>query len=426
MRRLVALCTLCLTVAALGLALRAASRPDLPRVEQVLLRLGPADFGGQASAHVPVERIGLEAREVIVDRRPIEVARFGPVARTNTETLRIPVTLPDSTRSLPDGSFSLLLQSQPNTPADLRRVIQVTRGFFEELSSGWSLVRDPVDGRAAVLRLQATGRPVHRVVLRLDALEPIPARLESRAFDPPSRSHVELSWGVRPSPQARGAVSFKATLACAGTAPTVLLERAVSAGDQPRARWHDERLTIPDGARACRLVLETSAGIGDTARAVWGLPRFVAARPLAHPIERVVLISLDTLRADHLSSYGYPRNTSPRIDASLVARGTTFTDASTTFPITSHAHASLFTGFFRVAQPADGWIRRDTPVRLLAEAVRDAGFETVAFTEGGLVSGEYGFWFGVDRLRERAMHTAERAYGTFADGLDYLRRHPAR
>jgi hypothetical protein len=43
-------------------------------------------------------------------------------------------------------------------------------------------------------------------------------------------------------------------------------------------------------------------------------------------------VSLDTLRADHLSGYGYPRPTSLALDHLVLERGATFTDASTTFP----------------------------------------------------------------------------------------------
>lgn len=56
----------------------------------------------------------------------------------------------------------------------------------------------------------------------------------------------------------------------------------------------------------------------------------------------VVLITIDTLRADHLSCYGYPRPTSPFID-SLAARGTLFRQASSTSPWTPPALASIFT-----------------------------------------------------------------------------------
>lgn len=66
-------------------------------------------------------------------------------------------------------------------------------------------------------------------------------------------------------------------------------------------------------------------------------PREPAARP------NVLLITLDTTRADHLGLYGYPRPTSPHLDA-LASEGAYWTRAYTTATWTLPAHASLFTG----------------------------------------------------------------------------------
>ncbi|MDP6520109.1 MAG: sulfatase-like hydrolase/transferase, partial [Planctomycetota bacterium] len=57
----------------------------------------------------------------------------------------------------------------------------------------------------------------------------------------------------------------------------------------------------------------------------------------------VVLISLDTLRADHLSSYGYGRQTSPRLDA-LAAEGVLFEEACSSSSWTLPAHMTMLTG----------------------------------------------------------------------------------
>ena len=112
----------------------------------------------------------------------------------------------------------------------------------------------------------------------------------------------------------------------------------------------------------------------DVRGAVWSVPRVSA--PVADPrpaIRNVVLISLDTLRADHVSGYGYPRATSPAIDARLIAGGTTFADASTTFPRTDVSHLSLFTSLFPEAQPAPGRVRAGATATMLTESLRDAG-----------------------------------------------------
>lgn len=83
------------------------------------------------------------------------------------------------------------------------------------------------------------------------------------------------------------------------------------------------------GKSACRLALlaaVAAAGCGGPAPTGWN----------------VVLITVDTLRADHLSCYGYPRRTSPFMD-SLAARGTLFREAWSTSSWTPPAMASIFT-----------------------------------------------------------------------------------
>ena len=66
-------------------------------------------------------------------------------------------------------------------------------------------------------------------------------------------------------------------------------------------------------------------------------PEAEAARP------NVVMISIDTLRADHLSAYGYERETSPHIDA-LAERGVLFQHAYSHSPKTAPSHMSILTG----------------------------------------------------------------------------------
>lgn len=58
------------------------------------------------------------------------------------------------------------------------------------------------------------------------------------------------------------------------------------------------------------------------------------------PQQNIILIIIDTLRADHLSCYGYHRNTSPAID-SLAAEGTLWANAQAQAPWTLPAHATI-------------------------------------------------------------------------------------
>ena len=62
----------------------------------------------------------------------------------------------------------------------------------------------------------------------------------------------------------------------------------------------------------------------------------------------VVIVTIDTLRADRVGVYGNPHGLTPNLDA-LAARGVRFADASATVPVTLPSHTSLFTGRYPTA-----------------------------------------------------------------------------
>jgi len=97
-----------------------------------------------------------------------------------------------------------------------------------------------------------------------------------------------------------------------------------------------------------------------------------AARP------DVILVVMDTLRADRLSLYGHHRDTSPRIDA-FAADARVFERAISPAPWTPSGHASLFTGLLPAEHGTDGdYTAFLPPDRCLAERLRDAGYATAA------------------------------------------------
>lgn len=107
--------------------------------------------------------------------------------------------------------------------------------------------------------------------------------------------------------------------------------------------------------------------------------RLLAPAPDAIDRANVLLYVIDALRADRLSSYGYPRATTPRIDQ-LAADGIRFASAYSTGPNTPSSIPGLFTSL--PASEASGRLRRDNPgavAHTLAEKFRDAGYQTAAF-----------------------------------------------
>ncbi|HYS77750.1 MAG TPA: sulfatase [Candidatus Dormibacteraeota bacterium] len=114
----------------------------------------------------------------------------------------------------------------------------------------------------------------------------------------------------------------------------------------------------------------------------------------------VLLVVIDTARADRFSFDGYARQTSPET-AKLAREGVVYEQASTPAPWTLPAHASLFTGLFPSSHGADsGHLRLDERLRTLAEAFHDAGYRTVAYAANPWVGRQYGFDQGFDVYEE--------------------------
>lgn len=94
----------------------------------------------------------------------------------------------------------------------------------------------------------------------------------------------------------------------------------------------------------------------------------------------IVIICLDTLRADHLSCYGYSRKTSPNIDRLLAANGILFKWAISQSSFTLPSHTSLFTSKYVHNHGVDRIERSlDSEEITLAQILRDEGYKTAAF-----------------------------------------------
>jgi len=125
----------------------------------------------------------------------------------------------------------------------------------------------------------------------------------------------------------------------------------------------------------------------------------------------LLLISVDTLRADRLGCYGYERDTSPRIDQ-LAESGVLFENAFSSSPKTTPSHMSILTGLYPRVHNVYMWkmdpggtFRGDTlseNIPTLAEILKDYGYANVAFTGGANVAGRMGFDRGFEIYDEDA------------------------
>jgi arylsulfatase A-like enzyme/Flp pilus assembly protein TadD len=119
---------------------------------------------------------------------------------------------------------------------------------------------------------------------------------------------------------------------------------------------------------------------------------------LAPARPNVLLVTIDTLRADHVGAYGAGFAETPTLDA-LAAEGTRFSRAFASSPLTLPSHAALLTG----RQPHQIGVRHNGMYTLapaeesLPERLRDAGWATGAFVGAWVLAARFGLDQGFDR-----------------------------
>ena len=133
---------------------------------------------------------------------------------------------------------------------------------------------------------------------------------------------------------------------------------------------------------------------------------WINKKPGVFKSPNIILFSADTLRADHLSCYGYFRKTSPNIDA-FAKDSVLFQNAISQAPSTVPAHMSIFTSLtplvhlceFSFSNPHNEILRLDEKIETLPLLLKRNGYLTLGFHEGGGVVGSLGFDKGFDSYR---------------------------
>ena len=123
----------------------------------------------------------------------------------------------------------------------------------------------------------------------------------------------------------------------------------------------------------------------------------------------VILISIDTLRADHVGVYGYYRNTTPNIDSlasqSLVFENVT-TQASYTLPSFMSVFTSLYPSVHLVGQN-DDVSSLNPSITTVTNVLRNNGYYTAAFIDAPYIDSYYGFSKGFNFFDERSVYNGD-------------------
>ncbi|HKI02090.1 MAG TPA: sulfatase [Thermoanaerobaculia bacterium] len=132
-----------------------------------------------------------------------------------------------------------------------------------------------------------------------------------------------------------------------------------------------------------------------------GIGEVASADPGLHTPRRVFLITVDTLRADHMSLYGSPRATSPNLEK-MAATGVAFDRAICQWPKTGSSFAAMFTGLY----PHTTGLTHKAALRIPAEYLtlpeffQENGFKTFGVVSNAVLAAQFGWNTGFDEFQE--------------------------
>jgi len=130
--------------------------------------------------------------------------------------------------------------------------------------------------------------------------------------------------------------------------------------------------------------------------------------------QNILLITIDTLRADHLGCYGYSQIQTPAID-SLAQEGIRFEWAFTPVPITLPSHASILTSLYPYTHGVlnNGEYQLSTSIQTLPHILQSHGFATAAFVGAFVLSKQFGLAQGFDLYDDELSPTGEKINEAF-------------
>jgi arylsulfatase A-like enzyme/predicted Zn-dependent protease len=164
-------------------------------------------------------------------------------------------------------------------------------------------------------------------------------------------------------------------------------------------------MTVPASARPFRLRWWAVAGaVALLAAAAWLAVRFLSAPGRQRPSRdlNVILVTIDTLRADHVGAYGAGLARTPALDA-LAAEGTMFGHCVAQVPLTLPSHTSLLSSTYPTFNQVrdNGGFQAPAELTLLSEVLREQSMATAAFIGAFVLQRKWGLDQGWDLYSDR-------------------------
>ena len=177
--------------------------------------------------------------------------------------------------------------------------------------------------------------------------------------------------------------------------------------DKQQRGWLEARVDLAPVAGGVGYLVFESSDVGEHDDE--DLDPVLIATPRIEPAEEVpsapnvLLIGVDTLRADHMSVFGYERPTTPNLER-LADEGVRFASARSQAPWTLPSFSSILTSLYPSRHGAgrgghDEWTPIDPSTTSLAEVLARVGYETQGIVANGLISPQYGLDQGFEAYR---------------------------
>lgn len=343
-------------------------------------------------------------------------------------------------RKLEDRSGNRLLRQAQVLPPSLREARQVLLLSRVKVGSSW-LEPPPqlLEARhherytSVVVEIPIPANPEERPVqvsARAYGLDLVDLEnLATAAVEIPEGAWLEFAVGVLEPASGFDPLEFRVQACQRERCETLFVETFDPAGPGG-GHWQDHRVSLAALAGSTRTLHFEARRLAQEAPfslPLWANPTLYAPVPRGAEERNVILLSVDTLRADHLSSYGYVHDTAPFMQERFGEHGTVFESLVAAATITTPSHATMFTSLMPVTHgTVDGLRVLPKNLPTLAEWVRHQGRTTAAITENGWLSIRHGFGRGfesfVENRSSNIMDPEGQVDRTFAQARAWLER----